>query len=91
MTRAIAWFARNHVAANLLMALMIIGGVVSLPVIQQRAFPEIEVDVSASNVVYLGAARKKSNKASASGSRRRSTASTASRRSRAPPPRAPAA
>ena len=39
MTRAIAWFARNHVAANLLMALMIIGGVVSLPVIQQRAFP----------------------------------------------------
>ncbi|MBB83353.1 MAG: hypothetical protein CL931_06035 [Deltaproteobacteria bacterium] len=56
MTRAIAWFARNHVAANLLMALMIIGGVVSLPVIQQRAFPEIEVDVIAINVVYLGAA-----------------------------------
>ena len=56
MTRAIAWFARNHVAANLLMALMIIGGVVSLPATQQRAFPEIEVDVIAINVVYLGAA-----------------------------------
>ena len=56
MIRAIAWFARNHVAANLLMALMLIGGIVSLPAIQQRAFPEIVVDVIAINVVYLGAA-----------------------------------
>jgi len=56
VTRAIAWFARNHVAANLLMALMLIGGIVSVPAIQQRTFPEIEVDVIAINVVYLGAA-----------------------------------
>lgn len=56
MKRAIAWFARNHVAANLLMALMLVGGIVSLPAIQQRAFPEIEVDRIAINVIYLGAA-----------------------------------
>ncbi|MEM9174287.1 MAG: efflux RND transporter permease subunit [Myxococcota bacterium] len=56
MTRAIAWFARNHVAANLLMALMIIGGLASLPAIQQRAFPEIHVDVISIGVEYLGAA-----------------------------------
>ncbi len=56
MSRAIAWFARNHVAANLLMMLMLIGGFVSLPQIEQRTFPEIDVDVIAINVVYLGAA-----------------------------------
>ena len=56
MNRAIAWFARNHVAANLLMMLMLIGGFVSLPQIEQRTFPEINVDVIAINVVYLGAA-----------------------------------
>ena len=56
MNGAIAWFARNHVAANLLMALMVIGGLVSLPNIQQRTFPDIQVDVIAVNVVYLGAA-----------------------------------
>jgi len=56
MNGAIAWFARNHVAANLLMALMVIGGLVSLPNIQQRTFPDIQVDVIAINVVYLGAA-----------------------------------
>ena len=56
MNRAIAWFARNHVAANLLMAFMVIGGLVSLPNIQQRTFPDIQVDVIAGNVIYLGAA-----------------------------------
>ncbi len=56
MSRAIAWFARNHVAANLLMALMLIGGLVSLPRIQQKTFPDIDVDVISVAVVYLGAA-----------------------------------
>ena len=56
MTRAIAWFARNHVAANLLMLLMIVGGVVSLPKIDQRAFPELTVDIISISVIYLGAA-----------------------------------
>jgi multidrug efflux pump subunit AcrB len=56
MNGVIAWFARNHVAANLLMALMLLGGLFALPSIEQRAFPELTVDVIAINVVYLGAA-----------------------------------
>ena len=56
MNRAVAWFARNHVAANLLMALMLIGGLVSLPRIQQKTFPDIDIDVISIAVVYLGAA-----------------------------------
>lgn len=56
MSGAIAWFARNHVAANLLMALMVIGGLVSLPRIQQKTFPDIDIDVISIAVTYLGAA-----------------------------------
>lgn len=56
MSRAIAWFARNHVAANLLMAAMAVGGLVSLPNIQQKTFPDIEIDVISIAVEYLGAA-----------------------------------
>jgi len=56
MSGIIAWFARNHVAANLLMALMLIGGIVSLPRIQQRTFPDVDIDVISVAVPYLGAA-----------------------------------
>ncbi len=56
MRGVIAWFATNHVAANLLMAVMVIGGLVSLPAIQQKTFPDIEVDVIRVTVPYLGAA-----------------------------------
>jgi multidrug efflux pump subunit AcrB len=52
----IAWFARNHVAANLLMFMMIAGGLVALPGIQQKSFPDIDIDVVTVNVPYLGAA-----------------------------------
>jgi len=52
----IAWFARNNVAANLLMLLMVIGGFVALPAIQQKSFPDINVDVIQVTVPYLGAA-----------------------------------
>jgi len=52
----IAWFARNHVAANLLMAAMAVGGLVMLPSIQQKTFPDIDIDVISIGVEYLGAA-----------------------------------
>jgi multidrug efflux pump subunit AcrB len=54
--RAIAWFAENHVAANLLMILLIAGGLASLPTIQQKSFPDIDIDVVSIGVAYLGAA-----------------------------------
>ncbi len=56
MNGIIGWFARNHVAANLLMALMIFGGLFSLPNIQQKTFPDIDINVISIGVVYLGAA-----------------------------------
>ncbi|MHA7837734.1 MAG: efflux RND transporter permease subunit, partial [bacterium] len=56
MIRAIAWFARNHVAANLLMAAMAVGGLVMLPSIQQKTFPDIDIDVISIGVEYRGAA-----------------------------------
>ena len=56
MSRAIAWFARNHVAANLLMLMVIAAGFASLPSIQQKPFPDIEVEIVQIGVVYPGAA-----------------------------------
>ena len=56
MKGIIAWFGRNHVAANLLMMMMILGGLFSLPIIQQKTFPDINVDVISISVAYLGAA-----------------------------------
>jgi multidrug efflux pump subunit AcrB len=52
----IVWFARNHVAANLLLLLMIVGGVAALPKIQQKIFPDIDVNMITVGVAHLGAA-----------------------------------
>jgi len=54
--RAIAWFAENHVAANLVMLMLIAGGLVALPSIQQKTFPDIDIDMVQIGVPYLGAA-----------------------------------
>ena len=56
MKRAIAWFAENPVAANLMMAILVIGGLAAIPSIQQRSFPDIDIDVIRIGVPYLGAA-----------------------------------
>lgn len=55
MNRAIAWFASNHVAANLLMAVLVVGGLLSLPGIKQEIFPELDLDVVSVRVDYPGA------------------------------------
>ena len=52
----IAWFARNSVAANLLMWAIIIGGLVSLSRgITLEVFPPAEPDTLTVNVVLRGA------------------------------------
>ena len=56
MNGPIEWFARNPVAANLLLLLMIAGGVAALPTIQQKIFPDIDVDIISVWVAHLGAA-----------------------------------
>ena len=55
MNRAVAWFAENHVAANLLMALLIAGGLLTLPHVKQEVFPEIALPVITVSAQYPGA------------------------------------
>ena len=52
----IGWFASNSVAANLVMFLMVLGGLLTLPQIPQLEFPDIEVDIISTAVPYPGAA-----------------------------------
>jgi len=53
---AIAWFARNPVAANLLMIVIVGGGLITLPRITQQVFPEVRTEVVTISVPYRGAA-----------------------------------
>jgi multidrug efflux pump subunit AcrB len=52
----IAWFASNHVAANLLMWFIIIAGLISVFTIRKQTTPEIELNWIQVYVPYLGAA-----------------------------------
>ncbi len=52
----IAWFARNHVAANLLMWILLFGGVFGVLTIHKQVFPTFEFNVISVQVPYLGAA-----------------------------------
>jgi len=52
----IAWFARNHVAANLLLGVIVVAGVVSLPRMPQKSFPDTDIGAIRIAVEYLGAA-----------------------------------
>jgi len=52
----IAFMARNAVAANLLAALLVVGGLFTLPRIPQKEFPDVEVPIITVGVEYRGAA-----------------------------------
>ena len=52
----IAWFASNHVAANLLMWFIIIAGLISVFTIRKQTTPEFELNWIQVQVPYLGAA-----------------------------------
>lgn len=56
MNRAISWFATNSVAANLLLLLIVTGGILTMPRIRQEVFPEISIDVITVVIPYPGAA-----------------------------------
>ena len=51
----IDWFAGNHVAANLLMAFLMLSGVIAAMNIKQEVFPQIDLDMVTVQVPYLGA------------------------------------
>ena len=56
MTRLIGWFVGNPVAANLLMMILVVGGLISLTQLKQEEFPEIDLGIVQVRVPYLGAA-----------------------------------
>ena len=52
----IAWMARNSIAANLLMVLLLGGGLWSAVTVQKEVFPQFQLDVVEIRVGYPGAA-----------------------------------
>lgn len=56
MNGIIAWFIHNRVAANLLMMILIAGGILALPQLYLEEFPEVQVDAVSIRIPYLGAA-----------------------------------
>ena len=55
MNGLIAWFAKNSVAANLLLVLIVLGGLFTLGDLRQEIYPEISLDAVQVGVVYYGA------------------------------------
>ncbi len=55
MKGVIAWFAENHVAANLLMFFLLIAGVITAIGIKLEVFPETTLDKISITVAYPGA------------------------------------
>ena len=56
MNRLIAWFAQNSIAPNLMMVLILAGGLLTIPRLKQEVFPEFSSDVVVVTVEYRGAA-----------------------------------
>jgi multidrug efflux pump subunit AcrB len=56
MKGIIAWFAHNHVAANLLLGLIVLSGLVAVVKMPQKSFPDLDIPVITITVPYLGAA-----------------------------------
>ena len=56
MNRMIEWFARNSVAANLLMVCIIASGLMAAFTVKEEVFPEFSLDRISIQVPYLGAA-----------------------------------
>ena len=55
-TGGIAWFARNPVAANLMMVFIILSGLIATTTVKEEVMPELELDWIGITVPYLGAA-----------------------------------
>lgn len=56
MSGVIAWFAGNRVAANVLMILLLGGGMLAIPSLKMEIFPELDMEVIRIQVPYPGAA-----------------------------------
>ena len=56
MKRMIAWFATNHVAANLVMGFAVLAGLASLDRVPVKLYPDFDLALIIVTVPYLGAA-----------------------------------
>ena len=56
MRKMIAWFATNHVAANLVMGFAVFAGLAALTRIPVKLYPDIDIPLIVVTVPYLGAA-----------------------------------
>ena len=56
MNSGIAWLARNPVAANLLMVMLVVSGLLATLTVRQEVFPEIALNQISIHVQYPGAA-----------------------------------
>ena len=56
MKGMIEWFARNGVAANLVMVFIVATGIIATTTVREEIFPEIDLDRINIEVPYLGAA-----------------------------------
>ncbi len=63
MKSIITWFIDNSVAANLLMWILIVGGLLSILTVHKEQFPNIDPEVVSISVPYLGAAPEEVEKA----------------------------
>ena len=55
MNKLISWFAENDIAANLLMVVLLVGGLLTAPRIKQEVFPVVATDRVVVSVAYPGA------------------------------------
>jgi multidrug efflux pump subunit AcrB len=58
MAGPIRWFVHNPIAANLLMMLIIFGGLMGIPALDKQFFPDFELDYVSVSMPYLGAGPK---------------------------------
>ena len=56
MNAVISWFVHNKVAANLLMMILVAGGIIALPQLYLEEFQEVKVEGVQIRIPYLGAA-----------------------------------
>ena len=55
MKKIITWFVDNPIISNLLMVLIVVGGLITTRIVKMEIFPTFELDVVTVSVVYPGA------------------------------------
>ncbi|OUU80086.1 MAG: hypothetical protein CBC38_01435 [Gammaproteobacteria bacterium TMED78] len=56
MSKIIAWFVHNPVAANLLMTILVVGGLLSIGQLTEQEYPEMDLKIVYVRIPYMGAA-----------------------------------